>query len=191
MKKSIFVGLSAAALSLGGAAYAHNHMGGMMGDADGNGAISRAEAQTHAAALFARMDANKDSALTEADREARRTEHRTAMFTTLDTDKNGQVSRDEFVAFRHEGMHAKGMHREGKPGHHKGKHDHGGGMMAKMADTNSDGRITQAEFTAAALAHFDKADADKDGQVSAAERKAMHEQMRARMQGMKHDGSAS
>ena len=58
----------------------------------------------------------------------------------------------------------------------------GRGMMGKMADTNGDGTITQAEFTTAALAHFDKADADHNGTVTAAERKAARDTMKAQWQ---------
>tara|TARA_Y100000815_G_C13046157_1_gene388768 strand:+ start:98 stop:328 length:231 start_codon:yes stop_codon:yes gene_type:complete len=56
----------------------------------------------------------------------------------------------------------------------------GGGMMAK-ADTNGDGRLTLQEFQAHALARFDRADADSDGTVTQAERKAAREAMRAQM----------
>ena len=38
---------------------------------------------------------------------------------------------------------------------------------------------------------FDKTDANKDGQVNAEERKAMHEQMRAKRHEMKQDRSAT
>ena len=89
------------------------------------------------------------------------------MFDKLDTNKNGQITREEFMAFDH------GAKRGGKDG----------GMM-KMADANNDGRITQAEMTSAVLAHFDMADTNKDGQVSADEHKAMRQQMR----GMNHGG---
>lgn len=194
MKKSLIFGLSALALAAGGsAALAHNHSGGMKADADGNGVITRAEAETGAAARFAMMDANKDGALTPADREARMAAHRAEMFAMMDADKNGQISRDEFMAHRHEGEPGGRMHGNKGMGHHKmGMGGHGrGGMMMDMGDANKDGNISQAEFTAAALSHFDQADANKDGQVSAEERKAMHEQMRAKRHEMKHDHSAT
>ena len=56
----------------------------------------------------------------------------------------------------------------------------GGGMMAKAA-TNGDGRLTLQEFQAHALARFDRADADSDGTVTQAERKAAREARRAQM----------
>src|SRR3546814_7484322 len=61
-------------------------------------------------------------------------------------------------------------------GHHGMRGGHG--MMMK-ADTNGDKAISQTEFQTAALARFDAQDANKDGQVTAAERKAAREAKRA------------
>ncbi len=182
MNKTLLTGLAVVSLGLGGnAAWAHDYKGGMIVDADGNGSLSRAEAVAGASKRFARMDANDDGALTSADREARMAQHRTEMFAKLDSDRNGQISCDEFMAQRPEGMRSKG------PGHHRmGVRGERSGMMMRMADTNSDGRITRAEFTAAALARFDRADADRNGQVTAPERKAMRENWRA----MRREGKA-
>jgi EF hand len=186
MKHNLLVGLAALSLGLGGsAAWAHEHRGGMLADGDGNGAVSRSEAQAGASKAFARMDANGDGALTPADREARMAERRAAMFDRLDADKNGQISRKEFAA-RPAGE------KQGKRGHRMGMGmgmwgERGGAMMMQRADANSDGRITQAEFTAAALARFDRTDADRNGEVTAAERKAMRENWRA----MRRQGSAN
>jgi Ca2+-binding EF-hand superfamily protein len=187
MNKSLIIGLSAMALATSGAAYAHNHGGDMMGDADGNGVMTRAEAQAGAAAMFAKMDANNDGALTPADREARMAEHRAQMFAMMDTDKNGQISRNEFMAHKHEGMRGD---KDGK-GHKMGMRGRGGGMMMQKADANNDGRVTKAEFTAAAMTRFDRADANKDGQVTSDERKAMREEMRGKWRAMKQGGDAS
>ena len=62
--------------------------------------------------------------------------------------------------------------------------EHGGmgGMEARMftmADANKDGKVTEAEATAAALARFDRVDTNKDGTISDAERQAAREKMRA------------
>ncbi len=199
MKKRLIIGLSALALVAGGSAvFAHDHDRGMMADSDGNGVLTRAEAETGASAMFAKMDADGNGAITPADREARMTAHRAEMFAMIDTDKNGQISREEFMSHRHEGMRGGihgGMGHKGMAGGHHKMGMRGPGMMMKMADANSDGSVSKAEFTAAALSHFDQADANKDGQVSAEEHKAMrakmHEQMRGKMDEMKHDHSAS
>jgi hypothetical protein len=63
------------------------------------------------------------------------------------------------------------------------------GMMLRMADANKDQAVSRDEFLAAHLEHFEKADADKDGKLTAAERKAAHAQMREHMKGM-HGGHA-
>ena len=60
-------------------------------DADGNGVVTRAEAQTRAQAMFARMDANNDGKIDAADRAARMGQ----MFDSIDADKNGQISRED------------------------------------------------------------------------------------------------
>lgn len=186
MKKNLARGLALAvsltATAFAGAAYGeqgqHAKRGG---DADANGVLTRAEAQTHAAARFARMDANKDGKLDQADREARRA----ARFDRLDTDKNGQLSRQEFSARpqRPEGAQA-GRPEGGK--HHgwgrRGHGRHGGMMMGRMADANKDGAVAQAEFTAAAMQRFDRLDGNKDGQVTKEERQAAREAMRQEWQ---------
>ena len=170
--------------------------GGKMGDADGNGVLTRAEVQAHATEMFAKMDTNGDGKIDAADREAKRSEMRGKMFASLDANKDGSISKaewDQHAADREarrgewKGKRmADGEARDGKRGmrgHHGKRGGHHGmrgghGMMMK-ADTNGDKAISQAEFQTAALARFDRADANKDGQVTAAERKAAREAMRA------------
>lgn len=188
--KKFALGLSLVALAVtgAGAAYAQQdahergpghhamHKGGqgMMArhDADGDGFVSRAEMEAQAAKMFARIDANSDGKIDAADKEARKNQY----FDRLDTNKDGQISRSEFAA-----GHAK---RDGKggPGMHGGRHGgmrHGGGMMKPMADANNDGTITRAEVTAAIAKHFAEADTNNDGKLSAEERRAAHQKMRA------------
>ena len=185
--KTFNLAVSLVALAVGGGAYA----GGMMGDKD----ITRAEAQQMASTMFAKMDANNDGLLNDADRDARMGQ----MFDSLDTDKNGSISREEFLAAHSgpHGMHDKGMddhdgmkmggdHKGGMEGGHHGMGGMGrmGGhheMMMNMADKNKDGAISATEFTEAHLAMFDKADANHDGTLTAAERKTAMEQMHAQM----------
>lgn len=170
------------------------HMGGRgggpmaMADANKDGKLTKAELATATDARFAKMDVNKDGMLNKADRDARRAERIDDRFARLDADKNGQISKAEFAAPRAErgpqagkpgGPDGKGWggryHRGG--GHGKGMM--GGGMGRGMMDGDKDGTVTKAEFTAGALAMFDRADADKDGTVTAAEQKAARDAMRA------------
>lgn len=185
-KHKLIAGLSAAALlAVGGTAYA-------AGERDGT---TRAEAQTHATQMFAKLDANKDGRVDPADRAA----HQSARFERLDTDKNGAISRAEFDAahaqrdpgsraeMRHDdGPGKQGKHRMGRRG---GGHRMGGMMLLRMADANKDGAVTSAELNSAALAHFDKADANKDGTLTRAERRAAHQEMRKHMREMRGAGA--
>ena len=148
------------------------------------GPMTRAEVSQKAAERFQKMDLNSDGVLDLADRELRR-EQRIAR---LDTDGNNAISKAEREAAREarqerraqrmaeRGQSADAGERRGRGKHHRGMR----GMMAK-ADTNGDGRLTLQEFQTHALARFDRADADSDGTVTQAERKAAHEAMRAQM----------
>ena len=118
-----------------------------------------------------------------------------AMFDRLDTNHDGAISRDEFAKGREMRIERKVVINNG-PGDASGEHGgmkmhgmgggmggmHGGGGMGahmlKLADANSDGRISLQELTAASLQRFDRADANRDGQVTQEERKAMRQQMK-------------
>ncbi|SNS37056.1 EF-hand domain-containing protein [Sphingopyxis indica] len=167
--------------------------GGKMGDADGNGVLTRAEAQAHATEKFAKMDANGDGKLDQSDREAKRAEMHAKMFERLDADKDGSISKaewDQRAADREakrDGWRGKRMAaadgERGMRGHHGMRGGHhgmsGGRDMMMKADTDGDKAISQAEFQTAALARFDAADTNKDGQVTAEERRAARDAMRA------------
>lgn len=67
-------------------------------DTNGDGRISKEEAAKAPkfAERFDQMDVNKDGFVDKADREARMAQRRNECFDKADTDKNGQLSRDEF-----------------------------------------------------------------------------------------------
>lgn len=165
---------------------------GSRGDADGNGTLTRAEAQAHAAERFAKMDANKDGKIDASDRAARRAAMQTKMFERLDANKDGSISKAEWDQHSADRAAKRGEKRadagatEGKRGmrgHHGmrgGRHGMRGGMMMGKADTNGDKAISQAEFETAALTRFDAADANKDGQVTAEERAAQRAAWKAK-----------
>lgn len=168
---------------------------GAKGDADANGTLTRAEAQAHASEMFAKMDANKDGKLDAGDRAAKRTEMQAKMFERLDANKDGSISKaewDQHSADRAAKRAERGEKRadagdgkradagDGKRGGMRGHHGKRGGMMMARADTDGDKAISQAEFQTAALARFDAADANKDGQVTAEERAAQREAWKAK-----------
>ena len=158
---------------------------GAKGDADANGTVTRAEAQAHATEMFARMDANKDGKLDASDRSAKRADMQAEMFERLDANKDGNISKAEWdqhsadrVAKRAEKRADAGDGKRGMRGHHGKRGGHG--MMMARADTDGDEVISQAEFQTAALARFDAADANRDGQVTAEERAAQREAWKAK-----------
>lgn len=134
--------------------------------------VTKAQMLAKADARFAKLDANADGLINEADKTAMLAKR----FAAMDTDQNGSISQAEFMtanearADKREDRREKRMGRggaEGKMGRH------GGGMkMMARADSNGDKAISQAEFRAAAEARFAKADANNDGTISADERKA-------------------
>jgi hypothetical protein len=189
MKKAILISSATALLMAGGIAVAAPGDRGMRADTDGDGAISRSEmtASLNArftkmdvngdgqlskedrdakkAERFAKMDANGDGELTEAEMTAARAARKSERFARTDTDGNGKLSQAEAQA-KHGKRGGKGM---------RGKRGGRGGMgMMRGADTNGDQMISKAEFTAAAIARFDKADANNDGKVTKEERQAAH-----------------
>lgn len=140
---------------------------------------TRAAVEQRAIEAFSKLDVNGDGKIDTADREARQK----ARFERIDADNNGAISFAEFTATRSRpdveraGRGERDGQRMGmRGGYHMG--------LRGNVDANQDGAVTQAEFTAAALARFDAADADNDGTVTATERKsqraAMREQRRQR-----------
>lgn len=163
MRKIIALPLAAAALAgAGGIAYAQAERGP---------AMARAEVEQRSAERFARMDANDDGVLDQGDRAARRK----AAFERIDADKNGAIDFAEFSAQREARAE-----RRGGDGARMGRRGHGGRGLARMADADKDGAITRAEFTGAALARFDRIDANRDGTISAEERAARRPMRRMR-----------
>lgn len=176
------IAASSVTLGIGGAAMAQPQQNG--------GQITRAAAETRAAAQFARMDANSDGVLNAADREARMR----ARFDAQDTNGDGQLSFAEVQAAQSERQAGRRASR-GEDGNRSGRRGMRGGgemrgMMMQRADSDGDGAISQAEFTATALARFDRTDADSDGTITAEERQAMRESRQGGRHGRHRGGAA-
>lgn len=168
---------------------------GDMHGPDAKGPVTRTEVMTKVQERFAKVDTNKDGAITRAEFdahraamktewEAKRAERRAEHFATLDTDKSGQLSKDEFSARRPD--RAERGHHRGHRGMHHGRMGMGMGKMGgdwfDRLDANKDGRVVFAEAQAIPLRMFDKADANKDGTVTPEERKAAWDKARAEWQ---------
>ncbi len=154
--------------------------------------MTREQAETRAANSFARMDTNGDGLLNAADGEARQR----ARFDRIDADGNGSISFEEFAALRENRAERRGQRAERRGDRAERGERRGGERMAmrgrrggqdgpnlaalmrQNADTDGDGSISQAEYTAAALTRFQRQDADGDGTVTAEERRAHREAMR-------------
>ncbi|MGI8931147.1 MAG: EF-hand domain-containing protein [Sphingomicrobium sp.] len=163
----------------------------------------RGDVQAMVRTHFARMDADKDGAITTAEIAelkgahggpgAMMKHHRpmrdpAVAFDRLDSNKDGMISRDEFAKGREVRIerrierHTERRERanagmKGGQRHGMRMHRLGGGRMIVMADTNKDGRITLAEAEAMALQHFDQMDANRDGRVTPEERRAARPMM--------------
>ena len=159
-------------------------------DADKDGVITTQELNdSHAgfAERFKNVDGHQDLRMGRGHRDPN------AAFDRLDSNKDGAISREEFAQAREERIERRVVKREErKAGARDGKQSrrhamrlHGGrgfgGRMIVMADADNDGRITLAEAEALALQHFDRLDANRDGQLTPEERRAgrpmIHKQM--------------
>lgn len=188
MNKSLTLALAIATtfttFGIGGAVMAQDRL-------ERGGDITRADAEARAERQFTRMDANDDGVISEADREARQR----ARFDRADADGDGAISFDEFTAIREnraerrnerrgeraERRGRRGGERMAMRGHRRGGQGGPGlaGLLRQNADSDGDGAINQAEFTAAALTRFERQDSDGDGTVTADERRSHREAMRA------------
>ena len=199
----------------------------------GDHVMTRDEVSKHVAEMFAKLDTNHDGFVTKQEVEALHAQmeakmqaamaragdvekrladsgvfvgDRGAMFDRLDTNHDGNISRQEFMAGR-PNVHQERvmiMNSGGAPGapdapgmnghmgmgmhmHHMGGMGMGMGgfgmRLFDMADANHDGRVSLAEAQSAALAHFDKADLNHDGKITPDERMQMHKEMHVERRG--------
>lgn len=99
---SIIAAAALGIMTLAGPAWAQGRGGGadmlMRADANGDGAITMAEAQNGRAEAFAAMDQNGDGYLTDADRrEGQPQGQRQNLGRRADADGDGRISRSEFM----------------------------------------------------------------------------------------------
>ena len=146
---------------------------------------------------FAMLDTNRDGVVVQNELaevlEKQMTAMRDQHFKAMDTNQDGSISRAEFDAMHAAGLHHPPMggrmdHGKKHKGHGRGgqggmKMDHDqivGGRMLELTDANKDGKVTEAEMVAGALARFDAADSNKDGVLTQEERRAARQAMRAK-----------
>lgn len=156
---------------------------------DWNQPQTRADAEAKAAAMFDRMDVNKDGFVTEGEPMQAMTAQRAArhaqMFDRIDTNRDGSISRAEFDA-HHAAMAGPGQRMGARDGRRDGAGRGGAwGHAMTIADTNRDGRVSRDEAMATARSMFDRADANRDGTVTPEERRAAMRDAMAQWRAMK------
>ena len=158
-----------------------------------DGVQTRAEVTQRVQAMFQRLDANRDGALTQQEIAAVRTQAKgqraqrpadparqqqriDRAFARMDVNRDGSITRQEFAQARE----ARGERRGEARGERRGMRGMGGmrGQMLAMADANRDQRVTLQEATSAALQHFDRADLNRDGRLTREERMQARQQLR-------------
>lgn len=142
-------------------------------DTDKDSRISRAEAaagQAKLAERFEQMDVNKDGYLDRADREAKVAQQRAEFFKGADGNRDGRVTRDEFIVEQG----ARGAERQEK---RAGRAQAAGKQMPVRQVPTEQQKI---EFAGKA---FDRMDANKDGALTRAEFDAFKPDHRGMRQG--------
>jgi hypothetical protein len=179
----------AALLAVAGIAVAQ---GGPEADGPGpHGDVTRQQVIAHTDEMFGRLDADHDGRVTPDEMRAmgehRREEMRQHMFERVDANHDGNISREEFAEAHamHDGPDGPGGHRgmhmgppPGGPGGPEGGEGPGGRGMHGGRMFGAQGFVTLEQMRARALERFDRADADHDGTLTAAEREAAHGRMR-------------
>lgn len=149
-----------------------------------DGIQTRAEAVERVRTMFARVDQDRDGAITATERQAiagQMRQQRTArmanrserMFERIDTNKDRMISQAEWA-----GAQAQRAQRMAERGQRMGQQvrQRAGGGMLRAADANNDQRVTLQEAEAAALRRFDRVDANRDGQITREERRQVRQQ---------------
>lgn len=113
-------------------------------------------------AEYRRIDGNRDQIVTKSEIEANQRARRVAaaaqraraVFGQIDTDRNGQISVDEFVKANATPQTSDGS-----------------AIMGRL-DTNRDQKVTLVEYRILTLGNFDRIDTDRDGVLTAGEQRA-------------------
>jgi len=201
MKKTLLLGgMVAATLAAAGIASAQNSAPNaaqtaprhVRGDTDNDGRISQAEFVEGRIARLTTMDANGDGSVSreemQASMQARRVERADARFAKLDADGNGAIDRAEFDA-GHAARPDRGPRAE-RAGHRGGGGWGGGRGHAMRGPRGAEGArergpVVIAEVRQKLDESFARMDADKDGYVTADERRAsMRQNWEARRERM-------
>ncbi len=148
-------------------------------DTNKDGKISKEEFAARQDAMFIEIDADKDAAITpkemreyrkakmEAFRAANPRPEREDAEAQQINGPDGNGPKDKGPEGKRAEKHAEREH-GGRFGHQGwGKHGKGGGLgMIRFADTDENGQVSKAEFTAVGEKMFERLDRNKDGVIS-------------------------
>lgn len=197
----VAVGAAALAASACGFAQAQNGPGGdgarhgiFQADANNDGVLTRAEFNTGREADFARLDADHNGQLTREEMRADRREHRRGGrrgdhrggppgggLAGADANNDGNITREEFLArptqmFARLDANSDGVisasERPQRPERAEGEGQRRGRGDRPNPDTDGNGTISRAEFTAMSAGMFEHLDANNDGRVTQEEAQA-------------------
>jgi hypothetical protein len=177
----------AAMLGLAGMAVAQ---GGPEPRPDRDADVTRQQVVERSDARFTRLDANRDGRFTPEEagamREQRRGQRAERMFERLDLDRNGSITREE-MSQAQAGRGERGENHTGRGGRRGGP---GMGGMRGHRGPNAgmrgqrlfgeQGFVTAEQMRQRALERFDRADANRDGTLTAAERREARQGRRER-----------
>ena len=175
------------------------HHGLFESDSNNDGVLTQSEFNSGRDALFARLDADHDGQLSREEMHAQRGEHRGRRgghrgghpggppgggFEGADANNDGNITREEFLArpiqmferldANHDGVISASERPQRPERGERGGDDGPRGERGDRPnpDTDGNGTISRAEFTAMGTGMFDRLDANNDGRVTREEAQA-------------------
>lgn len=202
MRKIWLVAAGAAVLAAGACGLAQaqdgsQDRGGRHGvfqsDSNSDGVLTRAEFDAGRAASFARLDTDNNGQLTREEMRSGRGEHRGRrgghrgggmhQLASADANNDGNITREEFLARPNQMFERLDDNSDGViSANERPQRGERGGPDGRRSerrdrphfDSDNNGTISQAEFTAMGAGMFERLDANDDGRVTQEEARAGH-----------------
>lgn len=147
-------------------------------DSNNDGTVTYKEFKGASKKHFERIDADKNSTISEAEftayMKARRDDRQKDIFDRMDTDKNDKISEDEFIRASQERAKRKFKRLDKDNNGHlsndelgnRNKHKHPGKKIFMKIDANKDGKVTREESQAEWEKWFQRMDNNSDKVVT-------------------------